>query len=331
MRWLKLFGMGCGPTAREDADARPSGARAAVDMTTAPHNVPHFPRQTGSSNHTRFSMVFSQQGRASTSSRLSGQRLSVDMIRAPMVRENSAFMAIREPGTDEMNPEIEAITVGSIGRNNCNTAIDWEGYAGRDRTFESDIQTLKHTLGQIDQRVADGINEMRRTAYDNIRQAKKQPTPDYAAQAKQLTKKRPKELFAFNEKRRDMRESRLRVRESLVRKLEVEDDVVGQAIGRFKKRITEELEPGRRKDIRNACVAFLQNHEHLEADRREFLIALVGEISPDASSEFRQTIASRASGVHAAASEVAMLLAADLTDAQMQFLLGQPLSRLKNI
>jgi hypothetical protein len=244
------------------------------------------------------------------------------MIRAPMVRQNPAFKTISEPGADELNQQIEAIRRSSIDRNNCATAINWEHYASRDRGLEGEIQTLKKTLAHIDQTVATGITEMRLTAYHSIRDVKAQHTPEYRAEAKQLTKKRPREFFALNEKRRDMRKDRLRAREGIV--TEKEDKIVQQAIGRFKKRITEEFEPNRLKDIRNACVAFLKASEEVNAGRGALLIELVAEISPEALIEYHKTIPKAAEGA-----EVAAFLGKDLSDELRWLLVGRSLNELK--
>ena len=243
------------------------------------------------------------------------------MIRRPVVRENTAFKTINEPGADELNQEIEEITRSSIDRNNCATKINWEHYASRERGLKGEIETLKQTLAQIDQKVATGITEMRLTAYHDIRHVKAQHTPQYRAEAKQLTKKRPREFFALNEKRQDMRKDRLRAREDIVTKKE--NETVQQAIGRFKTRITEDFEPSRLKDIRNACVAFLKASEEVKAGRGVLLMELVAKISPGALIEYHKTIPTAT----AAGLEVAAFLGNDLSvSAELSRLLaGRPL------
>jgi hypothetical protein len=188
--------------------------------------------------------------------------------------------------------------------------------------LEGEIQTLEQALAHIDQTVATGIAQMRLTAYDTIRDVKSQHTPEYKADAKQLTKKRPREFFALKEKRREMRGDRLRVREGIVTKKE--DEIVRQAIGRFKKRITEEFEPNRLKDIRNACVEFLKTSEEVKAGRGALLLELVAEISPKALIEYHKTIPKAAEGA-----AVAAFLGEALTDEQRWLLVGRSLSELK--
>ncbi|WP_151634607.1 hypothetical protein [Noviherbaspirillum aerium] len=208
----------------------------------------------------------------------------------PVIRDDPTFRKIKEPENRELHPEIEKFRNDSM--KNSGNEINWMNYLleGQDEEAKKCILELKRDLALIDDKVNRSIEELRLTAYEDIRSAKKAPSSNDEQAARSKTKRTMKERLSIGASRSELKAQRLSERQKLLRDSEgsranEEALVAAQALGRFKQRVTMEFEPARRKDMRDVCVKQLAKHfgERLPTGP---LYQLVSEFSPEAAEEF---------------------------------------------
>lgn len=238
--------------------------------------------ESGVRNLKNFTLRFNHNHPAAPASqRIAKKNVSISKISTPIIGSNTAFRKIDEPSPSELNDKIEKFRDDKKNNLNSETLVNWDAYltATKGRSLHADIAVLKNRLMEIDQKVGRSINELRLTAYYDLRKAKTHNTPTYGINAKNSTKRTFKERLSVGAHRAELKAQRLAERTKTVEKQEALD--VNDAFGRFEQRVTKEFEPGRLKDMRDACVDLLRKHFAGQIPTG-LVYQLIHEISPDA-------------------------------------------------
>lgn len=268
------------PSSDRSTDSATSVASPDKSSGTKPFIV-----KSGMHNLTRFTMLFGRtEANTSASPRPHKRSISTDSIGTPILESARAFKEIAALSSIEHNSEIETFWSATKLRNDSKAGIDWNNYlqAAQGSDQHAAIMTLQDKLKEIDGKANKGIEELRQTAYEDIRNAKRQLTPRHQIDAKNLTKPTLQERLSVGSDRARMRSRRLTKREELVKEREASD--VKSAINRFKQRATDDFERSRLKDVKRACAHALDQHFPDQVPTGP-LYQLVSKISPEAAKQ----------------------------------------------
>lgn len=276
--------------------------------------------ESGVKNFKRFTLLFKQSDpAASASTRTYKKGVSTSNISRPEAGSKRAFRKIDEPSPSELNDKIENFWTGRRQNLDSGTVVDWAASLSKSpegSELHATISKLQGRLTQIDENVAQSINELRLTAYDDLRKAKARRTAKDELHAKNSTKRNYKERLSVGRICATMKGERLAKRTTQVKEEEALDVV--HAFGRFKQRVMDEFEPGRLKDMRDACVELLQEYFDGQFPTGT-LYELVREISPDAVERYMRDYSTFAKGSPLLASWAAAINSDDARE-----LLGRP-------
>lgn len=224
---------------------------------------------------------------APTSRRKDKKNVPKSNIGTPIIGKTTAFRKIDAPAPGELKDKIEKCWVEKKNNLNSETLVNWSAYfqLTEGSSLHADIAALKNRLMDIDQKVGRSIDELRLTAYDDLRKAKTHYTPTYEIQAKNSTKRTFKERLSIGAHRAELKAQRMAERRKAVEEQEALD--INDAFGRFEHRVTNEFEPARLEDMSNACVDLLRKHLARQIPIG-LIYQLVREISPDAVERYLQ-------------------------------------------
>lgn len=284
------------PVVRSDSGTTSSSAAAASPSEQASRRPRASIRQSAVENMKRFARLFEpSSGNAPNPSRNSTSRISSKTISQPMVRADPQLLEFEPLKDHELRPEIEGLCQAAKASHGSATSIDWARYEKLD-AIADEVRHLKARLSVIYAKTNACIDEVRLTAYQQIRAARQAPDTSNAsdsgnarnADADMSRHRKTLSALAAIPKASRQKPSAAPARRSAglagADAAEEYKATVEQAIGSFTGR-TAEFVNARRRDIDKACQELLEKH-FAERFPEAPLCRLMHEISPEAAMPF---------------------------------------------